>query len=143
MAYARLSERRKARPSDGLPPEGATEEGALPDATERECVLPLPVEGAFMVSVVCAVLLVLLLVEVFGGLLTMPMLPMFESPANVGAAVVLLLLLLVLLANALDSRRVMPMPPVLLGEAVVYRLLPPTAAPLPPTALDSGVALDL
>ena len=135
LAYARLSERRKAR----LSPAAAEDldgvllmvEGALPDAREREWADPL-VEGAFMVRVVCAVLLVVLL-EVLGAL-PLPM-PMFESPANdVGAAEAV-----VLLANALDSRRVMPMPPVLLGE-VAYRLLPlaapPMPAPLTPTALD-------
>ena len=142
LAYARDSERRKARLSAEEDLDGVVlmeVEGALPDARERECEDPL-VEGAFMVRVVCAVLsMVFLLVEVLGAL------PMFESPTNAGAAVVVLLRV-VLLANALDSRRVMPMPPVLLGEAVAYRLLPPAAMPallLPPTALDSGVALDL
>ena len=133
LAYARLSERRKARLSAAEDLDGVVlmeVEGALPAAREREWEEPF-VEGAFMVRFVCAVLLVVLL-EVLGAL------PMFESPTNAGAAEAV-----VLLANALDSRRVMPMPPVLLGE-VAYRLLPLTAPlPLTPTALDSGVALDL
>lgn len=140
LAYARDSERRKARLSaaedlDGVEVMEAAEEGALPDEMEREWAEPL-VEGAFMVRVGCALLVLVIVL----GALPMPML-VVVSPANVCAAAPVVLLLL---ANALDSRRVMPMPPVLLGEAA-YRLIPPTAppAPLPPTALDSGVALDL
>lgn len=82
LAYARDSDRRKARPSEALGGvvEAEAEEGALPDEMERECEEeeePLPVEGAFMVSV-CALLLVL------GALLPMVVV-VVVSPANVRA----------------------------------------------------------
>ena len=79
----------------------------------------------------------LALLVVLGALPVLPML-VVVSPTNVCVAAAAAAVV-PLLAKALDSRRVMPMPPVLLGEWATYLWLPP---PMMPTApLPPGVAL--